>query len=88
MSKFDFSGFESSSASGLDHFLAKNPAMVTPKSSRVRVASVKDLNGFKRLSAESLVHMSSQDLWAIRRTDDGGMLIERLFDDNGDPLKG
>ncbi len=34
-----------------------------------------------------LVHKSSQDLWSLKVGEDGSFDIERLFDDNGEPLK-
>jgi hypothetical protein len=35
----------------------------------------------------TLVHKSSQDLWSMKVSDDGSFDVERLFDDNGNPLK-
>ena len=35
----------------------------------------------------TLVHKSTQDLWSMKVSDDGSFDVERLFDDNGDPLK-
>lgn len=34
-----------------------------------------------------LVHMASEDLWELGVDEKGEYAIERLFDDNGDPLK-
>jgi hypothetical protein len=82
---FDLSKFEVQPSTGLDCFLARNANMVIPL--RQKVASIKDLSSFIRLSADELVHKSTRDLWTIRRQGDGGMFVERAFDDNGAPLK-
>ena len=34
-----------------------------------------------------LVHKSSKDLWSVKLSEDGSFEVERLFDDNGSPLK-
>ena len=83
-----------SGASGLDAFFESEPNMIPPfgekaatsKPHRVRVASLSQLDGFHRLSAETLVHKSTQDLWAIKNQG-GEFVIERLFND-GAPVKG
>jgi hypothetical protein len=82
---FDISKFEVQPSTGLDCFLARNASMVTP--TRRKVASIQDLSSFVRLSADELVHKSTRDLWTIRRQGDGGLFVERTFDDNGAPLK-
>lgn len=87
MSKdFDLSTFEVQAASGLDALFEREPQMVTPKN-RIRLASVQDLKPYQRLSTETLIHKSEKDLWAIKRQGDGSMFIERMFDDNGKPLR-
>ena len=43
--------------------------------------------GASSLSTGELVHKSTKDLWTVKVGDDGGYEIERLFDQNGDPLK-
>lgn len=89
MGDFDFSQFETSGASGIDALFQREANLVTPtKSHKRRVASLRDLTGFSRISAETLVHKSDRDLWAITKDGGGKYFIERLFDDNGDPLKG
>lgn len=35
----------------------------------------------------ALVHKSTKDLWSVRVSEDGSYEVERLFDDNGNPLK-
>jgi hypothetical protein len=82
---FDISTFEVQPSTGLDCFLARNATMVTPL--RRKVASIQDLSSFVRLSADDLVHKATKDLWTIRRQGDGGLFVERAFDDNGSPLK-
>lgn len=90
MSTFDLGKLQVSGASGLDALFEREPAMLRPhqRSGRTRVASVSQLQGFTRLSAETLIHKSDKDLWSIQKEADGQFYIERLFDDNGHPLKG
>jgi len=88
MSNFDLGQMEMGAASGLDALFEREPDMVTPhKTARVRVASCAQLKSFTRLSAETLIHKSDKDLWTIK-AEGGQFFIERLFDDNGNPLKG
>lgn len=54
--------------------------------SHIRVASLGDLTGFLRLSNDLLVHRSSKDLWSVSKTADG-FVVNRLFDDDGKPIK-
>jgi hypothetical protein len=35
----------------------------------------------------TLVHKATQDLWSMKVSEDGTFDVERLFDDNGNPLK-
>jgi len=35
----------------------------------------------------TLVHKATQDLWSMKVSEDGKYDVERLFDDNGNPLK-
>jgi len=72
---------------------------VEPQFLRVAAMKVSSLDDFIVLSGPSLmltaaaettgelVHKSTQDLWSVRVSDDGSFDIERLFDENGDPLK-
>jgi len=59
----------------------------------VRLASkrVSSLEGFYVVAGTNLegelVHKSSKDLWSVKMGDDGKYDIERMFDDNGEPLK-
>ncbi len=87
-SNFDLSEIQVSGAPGLDALFQREASIVTPAATgRRKVASLQDLTGFTRLSAETLIHKSNRDLWAIKQ-DGGAYFIERLFDDNGEPLKG
>lgn len=101
MKDYDLGAMESS-ASGLDAFFESEPEIVTPPSvtpvkaaasrteraQRVKVGSLQQLSGFDRVSAEMLVNKSTQDLWTIRKEADGDYYIERLFQDDGTPIKG
>jgi hypothetical protein len=94
MSDFEFKGMETSTGGGLDGLFEREPEIISPVggtkpkvAARVKVASLGDLDGFERQSAETLVHKSTRDLWTLKQGD-GGYYIERLFEDSGDPLKG
>ncbi len=95
MSDFNMDRFETGGATGLDALLATEPQIVSPVGQakaaatpeRVQVGSLKQLDGFERIAADTLIHKSTQDLWAISQ-DGGNYFIERLFQDNGEPLKG
>ncbi len=80
-------GVQTQGSPGIDALFAQNPQLVQPQG-RQLVASCADLRSFTRVSAETLVHKSNQDLWALKKEADGKFYIERLFDDNGEPLKG
>jgi hypothetical protein len=89
MIDYDLGQIQSSGASGIDALFEREPQLVAasgPK--RIRVASLQQLSSFQRVSAETLVHKSDRDLWALKKQGDGKFFIERLFDDAGKPLKG
>ena len=88
MADFDLGSIQTAGSCGLDALFEREPQMVQPRAASVRVASVQQLKPFTRLSAETLIHKSQRDLWALRKEADGNLYIERLFDDNGKPLKG
>lgn len=80
---------------GMDAFFASEPTIVTPvgqpstapvKVARTKIGSLQQLGEFQRISSETLIHKSTQDLWAIRQEGED-FFIERLFQDNGAPLK-
>ncbi len=89
MSNFEIGDMEMSGSSGIDALFEREPELARPLKAglRVRVASVAQLMPFRRMSAETLVHKSTEDLWAIK-SQGGQYFIERLFDDHGAPLKG
>lgn len=89
MADFDFdSSFETAGGVGLDGFLADSEARTAAESKpRMKVASLTQLKGFVRLSHETLVNKSTRDLWALKK-DGGEFYIERLFQDDGSPVKG
>ena len=87
---FNLGSIEASGGTGIDSFLEKHSESDIPMkknaSTRVRVASLDQLSSFHRISAETLVHKSTRDLWTVTREADG-LYIQRLFQDNGTPLK-
>jgi hypothetical protein len=88
MRDYDLGQIQSSGASGIDALFEREPQLVRPASKKMRVASLQQLVGFQRVSAETLIHKSDRDLWSLKKEGDGKFYIERLFDDNGSPLKG
>lgn len=84
MSDFKLGSVEISS-SGLDAFFESTPEIITPVAS-VRVASLQQLDPFQRISSDTLVHKSTQDLWTLRREGED-LFIDRHFQE-GVPVKG
>ncbi len=88
MSDFDLGGIEVSGASGLDSLFEREAHILSPhKTARTKVASIRDLHNFVRLSSDMLIHRSDRDLWALKREGEN-YFVERLLDDKGEPLKG
>jgi hypothetical protein len=96
MSDFDLGDLQVTNG-GLDAFLGETPEPVTPppklaaipsRVGRMRVASLAQLTGFVRTAEDTLVHKSDRDLWSLRKDGHGEFYIERMFDDQGTPLKG
>lgn len=64
---------------------------------RVKVSSIKDLENFVRVAdnmfvyrgadKDDLVRQSEQDLWSLNEDEDGELVIERLFDEDGNPIQ-
>lgn len=52
-----------------------------------RVASLGNLKNFLKVAEGRLVHKATKDLWSFKKDSDGNFTVERLYDDNGDPLK-
>jgi hypothetical protein len=53
----------------------------------IRVASLGDLTQFLKRADGKLIHKSTNDLWSYSKDADGNYVIERLFDDEGAPLR-
>ena len=54
---------------------------------RMTVANLGDISGiFKAANGDELIHKATRDLWSFRKNGDE-YVIERLFDDDGKPLK-
>ena len=79
--------------SGMDSFLGEPAEPVDFRVAEaatqdvIRVASVRQLQGFRRVANDTLVRKSENDMWKLRQSEDGDWVVERLFDANGDPLK-
>ena len=85
---FDLGQIEVAGAGGLDSLFEREKHILTPhKTGRTKVASIKDIDKFIRLSSDTLIHKSDRDLWSLKKEGDG-FYVERLFDDNGEPLRG
>lgn len=57
------------------------------KANLKKVSSLDDLDGFIRISSDTLISKSEKDLWKVEEGDDGSLLIYRLFDSKESPLK-
>jgi hypothetical protein len=66
--------------------LGKGRVRTTKMADRIRVASLGDLTDFLKVSSGTLVHRATKDLWKVSQ-DGSDFVIERLFQDNGRPLK-
>jgi uncharacterized protein len=64
--------------SGIDVYL---------KDERVKIASLSDLYAFTRVDNNHLVHKATRDLWSLEQGDEGKIVISRLFDDTGNPIR-
>lgn len=55
---------------------------------RVKVSSTNDLDGFKRIAnSDTLVRLSEKDFWELKEEEEEGFVIERLYNDDGEPLE-
>lgn len=52
-----------------------------------KIGSLDDLEGFIRLSNDTLISKAEKDLWRVEEDEDGGLTIYRLFDSTDFPLK-
>ena len=71
---------DASAGEGFDPFLGAAKVAGQKKVTHIRVASLRDLVGFTRVSNDLLVHKSDQDFWRITKDADGSHIIERLVD--------
>lgn len=52
-----------------------------------KIASVNQLKGFTRVAnTNTLIRKSQKDFWEIKAGQDGELVIERLFDEEGNPI--
>ena len=77
MSKFDLGSIQANTNPGMDALFESQPELVTP-APRIRIASLIDFDGFIRISEDTLIHKSQQDLWRLAEDEDG-VYVERLF---------
>ena len=71
-----------------EHLKLATPRPRVKRQAALRVASLGDLTSFfTKVAENTLIHKSTRDLWSLKR-DSNGFVIERLFDDSGEPLKG
>lgn len=82
--EIDFTGM------GLNASAMSNPFMKLPD--KIKISSIDQLmaSGFLAVGGaltDRLVHRSDRDLWKLTQAD-GGYVIERMFDAEGNPLKG
>jgi hypothetical protein len=91
---FDLSAL-TMTASGMDSYLddtsTSDPLLTDIVASEdlpdtVRVSSVNDLKGFRRIAANTLIRKSENDFWILKNSEEG-WVIERQFDADGNPLK-
>lgn len=95
MSDFKLEQFETGGAVGIDALFAADPQIVSPVGQakiasgpkRFRVNSLQQLQGFVRVASDTLINKANNDLWTIKKEGDS-FFIERLFQDDGQPLKG
>lgn len=81
---FKIEDFRFSSSSIDDFYTPIKPTRLA--SSRIRIASAADLNGFIRVSSNKLVRVSQNDFWKLAKDDETGeYFIERLTDGD-DPI--
>lgn len=70
-----------------EHLRAAKGRQKKQASFQLRLASLGDLTDFMKVSKDTLIHKSTRDLWSVKQ-EGGEYVIERLFDDTGDPLRG
>jgi hypothetical protein len=77
------------SSSSIDDFFLEHPVPVSRSASsgKIRISSLQQLAGYRRIANDKLVHMSQQDFWKLGQDDDGHY-IERLVSDDDGPVVG
>lgn len=73
-----------------EHLRCAAPNTKRASSFAMRVADLGDLSGFLRWGGDDdneLVHKATKDLWSFESTENGEVVISRLFDDTGAPIK-
>lgn len=69
------------------HYLRAATAVKTAVSRAIRAQSLGDLSAFFQRSGSDLIHKATRDLWSLQQTEDGNYRIDRLFQENGEPIK-
>jgi len=54
---------------------------------RIRVASMKDLQGFVKVAQNQFVRKCDQELWSLEQDEDGSYYVARLVAEDGRPIK-
>jgi hypothetical protein len=71
-----------------EHLRRASPRKRMATAVRMTVANLGDISGiFKAANGDELIHKATRDLWSFRQDKNGSFVIERLFDDEGKPLK-
>jgi len=68
--------------------LSARTASFSPQINQIRVAGLGDLTAFLKLADDKLIHKSTKDLWSFKKNKGGELVVSRLFNPNGEPLKG
>ncbi len=73
------------------HYLRPAPKTATAVemvTRRISAASLGDLTDFLiQGSANELIHKATKDLWSLQTAENGDYILNRLFQENGEPLK-
>ena len=71
-----------------EHLRLAEPQAKRASAHRIRVGCSLDgiLGEYMKVGTDTLVNRASKDLWAVKQ-DPNGFVIERLFSDDGSPLK-
>lgn len=72
-----------------DHVRSAKSNKRVAKSVRIRVADLGDISTLfaSTTDGQDLIHKATQDLWSLKQDTGGNYVIERLFNDTGQPLK-